>query len=168
MASGRQLQLAKQTGEYLVASELCRRGLIATTFTGNVPHYDIIASDETGGHVPIQVKALRTGAWQLDIRKFAELEFKDGKQHVGKPIKLKFPNLICVFLQLSDYGKDSFFIMEWKDLQTKVIRDYKRNLKKHGGARPRKPDSGHCIVAPSSIERFRDNWSLIEKALGVQ
>jgi hypothetical protein len=26
-------------GEYLVAAEVCRRGLIATTFTGNVPHY---------------------------------------------------------------------------------------------------------------------------------
>jgi len=43
------MQLTKQVGEYLVAAEVCRRGLIATTFTGNVPHYDIIASNTTGG-----------------------------------------------------------------------------------------------------------------------
>ena len=46
MATGRSNKLVGQTGEYLVAAELSRRGHIATTFTGNVPHYDIIASDE--------------------------------------------------------------------------------------------------------------------------
>ena len=48
MATGRSTKLVGQAGEYLVASELSRRGLIATIFTGNVPHYDIIASDEKG------------------------------------------------------------------------------------------------------------------------
>jgi hypothetical protein len=43
MATGRSNYLTKQTGEYLVAAELSRRGFIATTFTGNVPHYDIVA-----------------------------------------------------------------------------------------------------------------------------
>ena len=57
MATGRSNKLVGQTGEYLIAAELSRRGLIATTFTGNVPHYDIIASDETGRHVSVQVKA---------------------------------------------------------------------------------------------------------------
>jgi hypothetical protein len=50
MATGRDNQLTKQVGEYLVAAEVCRRGFIATTFTGNVPHYDIIASDGSGRH----------------------------------------------------------------------------------------------------------------------
>jgi hypothetical protein len=53
MATGRSRKIVGQTGEYLVAAELSRRGLIATTFTGNVPNYDIIASDETGRHVSI-------------------------------------------------------------------------------------------------------------------
>ena len=51
MSSGRNNQLLGATGEYLVAAELCRCGLIATTFTGNVPFYDIIASDEFRRHV---------------------------------------------------------------------------------------------------------------------
>ncbi len=56
MATGRQNKLVGQTGDYLVASELSRRGLIATTFTGNVPHYDIIASNDKGKHISVQVK----------------------------------------------------------------------------------------------------------------
>ena len=59
MASGRSNKLVGQTGEYLVAAELSRRGMIATTFTGNVPYYDIIASNEDGKHVSVQVKASR-------------------------------------------------------------------------------------------------------------
>ena len=59
MATGRSTKLTGATGEFLVSAELCRRGLIATPFSGNVPHYDIIASDEIGGHLVIQVKAER-------------------------------------------------------------------------------------------------------------
>ena len=47
MATGRENHLVKQVGEYLVAAELCRRGFIATTFTGNVPEFDLLAIDET-------------------------------------------------------------------------------------------------------------------------
>ena len=39
MATGRQVQLTKQVGEYLVAAELSRRGLLTATFAGNVPDY---------------------------------------------------------------------------------------------------------------------------------
>jgi hypothetical protein len=48
MATDRSNHLTKQTGEYLVAAELSRRGYIATTFTGNVPDYDIVAVDDQG------------------------------------------------------------------------------------------------------------------------
>ena len=48
MATGRDTQLTKQIGDYLVTAELGRLGLIATTFTGNVPHYDISACNPTG------------------------------------------------------------------------------------------------------------------------
>ena len=72
MATGRGNQLTKQAGEYLVAAEVCRRGFIAATFTGNVPHYDIIASNSTGGHQAIQVKAIVSGSWQFDISRFVD------------------------------------------------------------------------------------------------
>jgi len=77
MASGRHTQLVKQVGEYLVAAEVCRRGFIATIFTGNVPDYDIIASNSAGGHQAIQVKAITSNSsWQFDIRKFADFQLR--------------------------------------------------------------------------------------------
>ena len=56
MATGRSNYLTKQTGEYLVAAELSRRGFIATTFTGNVPSYDIVAVGRGGNTALVQVK----------------------------------------------------------------------------------------------------------------
>jgi len=40
MATGRGNQLTKQLGEYLVACELARRGLLVATFSGNIPDLD--------------------------------------------------------------------------------------------------------------------------------
>jgi hypothetical protein len=61
MKTGRSKYLTKQAGEYLVAAELSRRGYIATTFTGNLPYYDIIAVDDCGGHaVVLTVKLMST------------------------------------------------------------------------------------------------------------
>jgi Holliday junction resolvase-like predicted endonuclease len=84
MATGRSTKLAGQAGEYLVAAELSRRGLIATTFTGNVPHYDIIASDEKGRHVSVQVKTSRGGSWQFgNMSIFCDISFQGKRQIVG-------------------------------------------------------------------------------------
>jgi hypothetical protein len=84
MATGRSNKLVGQTGECLVAAELSRRGLIATTFTGNVPHYDIIASDEAGQHVSIQVKASRGPSWQFgNITLYCDIIFDGNRQIVG-------------------------------------------------------------------------------------
>lgn len=53
MATGRSNQLTKQIGEYLVACELARKGLITTTFSGNVPDFDLIVTDFKGSSCPI-------------------------------------------------------------------------------------------------------------------
>ncbi len=46
MASGRNTQLTRQIGEYLAAAELGRRNWVATTFTGSLPGFDILAIDD--------------------------------------------------------------------------------------------------------------------------
>lgn len=82
MATGRTNQLTGAVGEFLVAAELCRLNLLATPFAGNVPHYDIIASGQFGGHLAVRVNGFN---WQFDIREFADVRLStDGKQHVGK------------------------------------------------------------------------------------
>ena len=92
MASGRKNQLTKQIGEYLVAAELCRRGLIATTFTANVPDFDIIATNKAFETIPIKVKTIRQWYWQLDAKKFINIGIDNGVQRVIDKISLSNPD----------------------------------------------------------------------------
>ncbi|MAT39181.1 MAG: hypothetical protein CL946_06225 [Ectothiorhodospiraceae bacterium] len=164
MATGRNTQLTKQVGEYLVAAELCRRGLIATTFTGNVPHYDIIASNEKGKHHSIQVKTINSkGSWQLDLRRFAEIRLEGEKQIIDFPTKSPVPDLVYVFVRLQEYGTDDFYVIMWDDLQRMIITNHRAYLKKHGGKRPKKFDSFHTAIGSEKLEEYRDNWDIMNQ-----
>jgi superfamily II DNA/RNA helicase len=66
VGTGLSNKLAGQIGEYRVCAELGRRGLIATPFSGNVPTFDVLATDEQCRTVTIQVKALRGTNWPSD------------------------------------------------------------------------------------------------------
>lgn len=165
MASGRQNQLAKQVGEYLIASELCRRDLIATTFTGNVPHYDIIASNFEGRHLAIQVKTIRRGHWQLDIRNYADVQLNNGKQKIGKSCQSPIRNLIVIFLLLKEYGSDEFYIMKWSDVQSNLVKRYKQYLDDHEGRRPKNANSFHTVIGIKEISSFKDKWDIITNIL---
>ena len=165
MATGRGNQLTKQVGEYLVAAELCRRDLIAATFTGNVPHYDIVASNTKGHSVLIQVTAIKSSSWQFDIRYYADIVLKGKKQAFGGKRPQPVANLICVFVQLADYGKDKFFIFPWTKLQSILIREYRKHLAQHGGRRPKRFDSFHSMLTPGLVARYEGNWKLIEVRL---
>ena len=106
MATGRSNKLVGQTGEYLVAAELSRRGLIATTFSGNVPHYDIIASDEAGRHVSVQGKASRGSSWRFgDVTHYCGLRFDGRRQIVGMSKQCPVRGLVMTFSGIDDDGK---------------------------------------------------------------
>src|SRR5665213_3401521 len=156
MATGQSTKLTGAVGEFLVAAELCRRGLLATPFAGNVPHYDIIASGQSGGHVAVQVKAINGSTWQFDIRKFLDVELNaDGKhQTVGELQPEPFPELMCVLVVLKETGSDRFFILEWKDLRDLLVQAYKEYLARHDFARPRAPGSFHTALAISGVEPY--------------
>src|SRR5208282_1206028 len=163
MATGQATKLTSAVGEFLVAAELCRRGLLATPFAGNVPHYDIIASGQSGGHVAVQVKAINGHAWQFDIRKFLDAHMdEDGRRQIlGVPQQEPFPELMCVLVVLKKTGQDRFFILEWKELQNLMVRTYTEYLSKNNFVRPRKPDSFHAALAISDVEPFENKWPKI-------
>jgi hypothetical protein len=166
MATGRNNKLVGQTGEYLVAAELSRRGLIATTFTGNVPHYDIIASDERGRHVPVQVKTIRAGTWQFaDVSQFCELSFEDHRQIIGKAKRCPVRRLICVFVKLGDGDSDRFFVIPWANVRDKVLRSHRKYLNRHDGVRPKKWSSTHVSISVGQISAFENRWDIIGKNL---
>lgn len=110
MATGRNMQLTKQIGEYLVSAELCRRGLISTTFTGNVPGFDIIAINEKLKTIPIQVKTIASGSWQFDAKTFIEISISNETQTIKGKTILPNPDLICVFVRLKGQNEDEFYI----------------------------------------------------------
>ena len=164
MANGHSNQLTKQIGEYLVACELARQGLLIATFSGNVPDFDLIATDIKGSSRPIQVKTIKGGYWQFSIDKFADVTFDGNKQIIGNRKPLSIPDLVCVFVVAAEkYGEDQFFVLEWSKVQEIVIANYTRWLDSHGGVRPKKPDSLHCSITPSDIRDYRDKWPIITK-----
>lgn len=158
--------LVGQTGEYRVAAELSRRGLIATTFTGNVPHYDIIASDENGRHVSVQVKAGRSGSWQFaDIRRFCDITFQGKRQIVGKAKACPVRRLVVTFVKIGKDGNDQFYICTWRMLRDLLIKRRKAFLQKHDGVRPHRWDSLHSAISEKDLRPYLDRWDIIEKNL---
>jgi len=166
MATGRSNQLIKQIGEYLVACELARQGFLVATFSGNVPDFDLIATDSKGTSCPIQVKAIKGGAWQFSIDKFAHITFDGNKQIIGEKKPLSVPQLICVFVIAAEkYGEDQFFVLEWSKVQDILIENHTRWLNVHGGIRPKRPESMHCSLEKKDLQPYKDNWPLIKKRL---
>ena len=164
MATGRDTKLTGATGEYLVAAELCRLGLVAAPFAGNVPHYDVIASDPRGGHLAVQVKTIRGSTWQFDARSFLDAAFDGKRQVLGRAKREPYPRLACVLVALRDDqagSTDRFFVLPWRKLRAIVARGYRRYLTKHGGVRPRAPGSFHTALHISEVAAFEQRWELI-------
>jgi hypothetical protein len=164
MSSGRGNKLAGQIGEYLVCAELGRRGFIATPFSGNVPTFDVLATDELCRTVPIQVKATRSEKWPSDARTWMNIEFDS---HTGvqkclgaKPISN--PELIYVCVTIASPGdRDRFFVLTMADLQKVCVDGYTLWMDKHQWKRPRSPESYDCRYEVNEISQFEDNWDLI-------
>lgn len=158
MASGRFNQLTKQIGEYLVAAELGRLGLIAATFSGSVPDYDIVATDSACHSVPVQVKAANRTSWQFDIRRFADVRFEGKKQVIGRPMPVS-KDIVCVMLAVSPrYGADRFYVLSLEALRDTLISAHRKYLQKHGGVRPKRYDSFHVAIGEPELASFRDAW----------
>lgn len=166
MATGRSNKLVGQTGEYLIAAELSRRGLIATTFTGNVPHYDIIATDETGQHISVQVKASRSKTWQFsNITYYCDITFDGERQVVGDLKPCPVGRLVMAFVKIRDDGNDQFYILTWELLRDLLVDHHKAYLAKHNGIRPKKWDSLHCAITEKTLSPYRDKWETVNKSM---
>jgi hypothetical protein len=166
-ATGWSTQLARQTGEHLVAAELGRLGYVAAPYASNVPLFDILAADAGGYSIPIQVKTIKKPSWQLDAEGFLEIEIVDGKQTIKGKTPLPNPKLLCVFVLLRDNearAADEFYVIQLEHLQDIVERDYSAMLKRCGGRRPKNPDSTHCTVTPEQLREFRNKWDLLESS----
>ena len=165
-------QLTRQIGEHLVVSKLGRLGILATSFAGNVPDFDVLASDLSGHSLPLQVKTINGGSWQFDAKTFLEIEQQGDCQVVKGEKKLRNPDLVCVFVLLKPDERDEFYIVPLRTLQQYCLKTYHDKDSK-GDSFPREvrrrknPKSTHCAVGPRDLQEYRvkedRDWSLVTK-----
>lgn len=158
-------QLAGHIGESLVVAELGRRGIVATTFGRNVPDIDLLAY-RNGRTIALQVKSVRTGSISLDAKRFMTIEFDGDIEIITGTPPLPDAALIFVIVSIgSQMGGDRFFILDQGALQRLVKSNHESSSAKHGGIRPRNPQSTHTAVSMAQLNQFRDNRTLIESRL---
>ena len=158
-------QLAGQIGESLVVAELGRRGIVATSFAGNVPDIDLLAYKD-GSSIHLQIKSVRTGSISFDAKRFLLIDFDGDRQIVREPDPDIDGDLIYVFVSIGNAaGEDRFFILEQRQIQQMVNGNHVAWLGKHGGIRPKNPQSTHTAVHLAQLADFEGNWALIERHL---
>lgn len=159
-------QLAGQIGESLVVAELGRRGIVATAFAGNVPDIDILAY-RGGKTLALQVKSIRAGSVSFDANRFMQIEFDGDRQVVTEqPIDQGSDSMIFVFVSIGEkQGADRFYILEDQQLRQIIFQNHRSWLAKHGGVRPKNPQSTHTAVSLGDLEGFRGNWQLLDNYL---
>ena len=59
---------------------------------------------------------------------------------------------------LKEMGQDRFFVLEWKELQDRLVPFYRAYLEKHGGVRPRSPRSFHMALKIGDALPFENEW----------
>lgn len=171
MTTGRRRQRAKQIGEALAVAELGRRGWIAASFSGNVPVFDILASNENYETIHVQVKASNGQDWHInDVRKFIDIEMDtpNERQIVKGKKPLPKGKIFHFFIMLNGTGKDDFYIIPQKDLQDIIYDKYsKKHTTIENGKiykiRPENWKSPHSFIAPEEIKRFKENWDVLNK-----
>jgi len=114
----------------------------------------------------LQVKSVRAGSVSFDAKRFLTIEFDGDRQIITDPAPVLDAALIFVFVSIGKHlGEDQFFILKQGALQSIIHANHTAWLGKHGGIRPRNPQSTHTAVSLSQLGRYRDNWALIENCL---
>jgi hypothetical protein len=139
-----------RAGEFFVAAEIHRRGGYAVTFAGNMPGIDILASDTNHVRkISIQVKTRTTGTWHAQVP-------RDAQQSIPVPDESAF----WAFVDLSDELPQYYFAPRWW-MRNDIYDTHVAFLARHGGTRPRTPQSTHHAISVARIAQWRDRWDLL-------
>ena len=170
MQKGINNKLAGQIGEYLVCAELGKRGYIATSFTGNVPEFDLIVANDKLKTIPIQVKTSRSANWPTRANLWIDIEIDDkNKKQIdnGNSI-ISNPDLIYICVALADIEKDErdrFFILKKSDIQKIASKNYRDWMNPKQWKRPRNYKSLDNRYYIKDLLEYENNWQLIEEEI---
>ncbi|ARE81884.1 hypothetical protein ROSMUCSMR3_00379 [Roseovarius mucosus] len=156
-----------QMGESLVVAELGRNGIVATSFSGNLPEADIVATCD-GKTLLLQVKTMSGTSTHVKAEDLLDIELDFPKQTVTPKPALGNPDLIFVYVQLGDnLAGVKFYILTQLQLQEIIFDGYKNYLDKNDGERPRNKESKHASISIDQLANFEGNWDLIKERLGM-
>jgi hypothetical protein len=138
-------------GEYFVAAELSRRGVIATITLKNTPNIDLIASTVDGQRtVTIQVKTKQNPqGWKLDKR--IETQVSTG-------------NFFIVFVDLAKLGSVNYYIVPRNVLANAIAKDHQKWLATPGRKGRAHADTDLRAFDPPrfpDFEKYKNNWQLL-------
>jgi hypothetical protein len=168
MATGLSNKLTGQIGEYLACAELGRRGLIATTFTGNVPEFDLIVCNDVLQTIPIQVKTTRGKTWPSRADLWLDIEIDEvTRKQVNRGKKpIEHPDLVFICIALgAAHGEDQFFICKKTDIQDACISSYVKWMEPKNWTRPINYKSLDNRYGVEDLLQFKNNWALVEQLL---
>ena len=149
--------------QFFVAGELCRRGHSAVVTLGNTPNVDILCSNLTGTRfVHVQVKTFPKGAGKCIVGKKAEIDSG-----------ISFFWILVGLPAMESNEKIEYFVVPASVMARKIKLQYDTYLKTPGAkGQQRKKTSMRTVAIPPrknnqgwSIEVYRDQWKLIDKAL---
>lgn len=161
----RATQLIARAGEFLVTSELNKRGYFSTPFAGSVPEFDVIAVDENLRITPIQVKTARDSHfwWLGDARDWMRIDdSKNGEQKILGLKEIEHPELIYIFVNLEPI---EFYMLKKRELRQIIYDNYKRYMKQVEGKRKSFTVAigAESNKAYKGLEKFKDNWKIFEE-----
>jgi hypothetical protein len=131
-----------------VVAELNRKGAYATSFAGNLPGMDIIASNvEKTRKAFIQVKTKITGTWQTTNNK--------GMKRNPAPNDRNF----WVFVDIKPENPDYYIVPEWwiqNDIHEACEKD-PRKLKENKA----QTKAEHHSIGDDRIRKWKDRWDIL-------
>ena len=170
MSRGRSNKVIGQIGEFLACAEISRRcDCITTPFAGNVPVFDVLATDDRCRAIPLQVKTANGGHWQFDAAKFLDIQFDEDAelQSVTDIKSIDYPALIHVFVWLGhDHDRpDRFFLCSHREFQEVINEAHTHWLDKHGGRRPKNWESTHVSISVENLTPHENRWDIVTRQL---
>ena len=150
--------------QFFVAGELCRRGYVAVTTTGNCPNTDILCSNLSGTKfVHIQVKTFRPNDKTCSVGQKAEKEYGDNFFWVlgGIPEPGQTDDFVYYVIPSADEAKNiraSHII--WEKTPGKNDKPHSLETKFRAVIMP----PGKCLNG-WEISQYKNRWDLIEEKL---
>lgn len=138
-------------GEYFVAAELSRQGIIATLTLKNTPNVDVIATTLDGHKtVNIQVKTKQNSqGWRLSDK---------------TEIKTRAKNFFVVFVDLYKPDKVEYYVIPKNVLAKEISKGHKKWLDTPGKDGRHHVDWTGRIFKPLNFpqsQKYKNNWMIL-------